>query len=226
MANVTIILGETGSGKSRSIKSLDPEKTIVLNVNNKPLPYAGSKKDYSKERGNLFYCDNYSKVLSMLKSINEKGEKFETIVLDDFTYIMRNEFFDRALEKGYDKYSELAQHNQMIIKYCQQMKEKFNIYLIMHKEDIVSNSIITTMRVASVGKMLIEKYDPVETVTIVLCAIPKYNDNGSVEYRFCTNRCMENGIIIPAKSPEGLFEDLWIPNDLNYVNEKIKQFYE
>ena len=100
MANCIIVLGKSGTGKSTSIKGLDPKETVVLNVLGKRLPFKGSGVVYNKENKNLFRVDDYTQVLSMLQTINEKAPHVKNIVLDDAIYIMRKEYFKRAKETG------------------------------------------------------------------------------------------------------------------------------
>lgn len=102
MANCIIVLGKSGTGKSTSIKGLNPKETVVLNVLGKRLPFKGSGSIYNKENMNLFRVDDYTQVLSMLQNIDKSAPHVKNIVLDDAIYIMRKEYFKRAKETGLD----------------------------------------------------------------------------------------------------------------------------
>lgn len=100
MANCIIILGKTGTGKSTSIKGLNPKETVVINTLRKRLPFKGSQSLYNKENKNLFNLDSYQDVVNYLKLIDEKAKNVRNIVLDDSIFVMRKEFFARAKESG------------------------------------------------------------------------------------------------------------------------------
>ena len=100
MANAVIILGKSGTGKSSSIKGLDPKSTVILNVLGKKLPFKGSNSLYNKENKNLFRIDDYNQAISMLQGIDKSASYVHNVVIDDAIYIMRKEYFKRAKETG------------------------------------------------------------------------------------------------------------------------------
>lgn len=100
MANAVIILGKSGTGKSSSIKNLNPEETIIINPLGKRLPFKGSSKVYNTEKRNYFQLDDYEKIISLLKSIDKDASYVKNIIIDDAIYIMRKEYFKRAKETG------------------------------------------------------------------------------------------------------------------------------
>jgi predicted kinase len=100
MANVCMLLGKSGTGKSTSVKTLDPKETIVINVLKKRLPFKGSSSLYNKENKNLFEVEEYTQVISLLNSIDKSATHVRNIIIDDMIYIMRKEYFKRAKETG------------------------------------------------------------------------------------------------------------------------------
>lgn len=100
MANVCLIMGKSGSGKSTSIKTLNPKETVIFNVLKKKLPFKGSSKLYNVENKNLFNLDDYSQIVSYLQSIDKGATYVKNIVIDDSTYIMRKEYFKTAKQTG------------------------------------------------------------------------------------------------------------------------------
>jgi len=100
MSNISMILGASGTGKSTSIKTLNPEETIVINLLKKKLPFKGSASIYNAEKKNLFNIDTYDKIINYLKAIDEKCPNIKTVVLDDFSYLMRKEQFATAKQTG------------------------------------------------------------------------------------------------------------------------------
>lgn len=225
MANAVIILGKSGTGKSTSIKTLNPKETVVLNVLGKKLPFKGSSTIYSAEKGNLLRVEDYLSLIDILKNIDQKAQHIHNIIIDDAIYIMRKEYFKRAKETGYTKYTELAMHFQQIISTVERMREDINVFLILHSEDIQSDKTTVGYKVSTVGQLIDNQYNPVEVVPMVLYSSIKYNDSGEATYGFYTHRFMEGTIEIPAKSPAEMFNADFIPNDLGLVVQAMKEYY-
>ncbi len=225
MSNLVLVMGESGSGKSTSVKSLDPKETIVFNILGKRLPFKGSAANYNEENKNLFKIDKYDTVITYLDSINTKKPEIKNIVIDDAIYIMRTEFFDRSKEVGFNKYNELADHFRRIIAKCGSLRDDLNIFMLLHTESIEADGSIIGYKSSSVGKLLDKMYRPEENTAITLFAQPKFDDKGKATYGFYTHKMKVNGIEIPAKTPEGMFEEDWIPNDLGLVCKAMKEYY-
>jgi len=102
MANVTILLGKSGTGKSTGIKTLDPKETVIVNVLGKRLPFKGSGTMYSESNKNLFRVEESAQMINLLKACSGQPQ-IKNIILDDAIYIMRKEYFKRAKEAGYGK---------------------------------------------------------------------------------------------------------------------------
>lgn len=224
MANVVMLLGKSGTGKSTSIKTLNPEETVIVNVLGKKLPFKGSSTLYNTEKKNLFRIDDYQQLINLLQACNGQAH-VKNIVLDDCVYIMRKEFFKRAKETGYGKFTELAQHFQQIISTCEGMREDINIFLILHSEDVQSDKILTGYKVATVGAMLDNQYNPIEVVPMVLYSAIKFDEKGNPTYGFYTHATMEGTVQIPAKTPDEMFADNFIPNDLGMVVKAMNEYY-
>ena len=220
-----MILGKSGTGKSTSIKGLDPKETVVINVLGKRLPFKGSNSLYNKENKNLFQRESYTDIISLVQNISDKATNVKNIILDDFIYVMRKEYFSRARETGYNKYTELAQHFQQIISTCEKLREDLNVFMILHSEDIQSDKTTTGYKVSTVGNLVDNCYNPLEVVPMVLYSSVKYDDKGNTQYGFYTHRCKEGVVEIPAKTPDEMFDEDFIPNDLGYVVKKMNEYY-
>ena len=225
MANIIMLLGKSGTGKSTSIKGLDPKETVVINVLGKRLPFKGSNSLYNKENKNLFQRDTYTDIISLIQNISDKAANVKNIILDDFIYVMRKEYFSRAKETGYGKYTELAQHFQQIISTCEKLRDNLTVFMILHSEDVQSDKVTTGYKVSTVGNLVDNCYNPLEVVPMVLYSSVKYDDKGNIEYGFYTHRCKEGVVEIPAKTPDEMFEEDFIPNDLGYVVKKMNEYY-
>jgi hypothetical protein len=105
------------------------------------------------------------------------------------------------------------------------MRDDINIFFVLHSEDIQSDKITTGYKVSTVGNLIDSQYNPLEVVPVVLYSSVKYDEKGNAEYGFYTHRTKEGSVEIPAKSPAGMFEDDFIPNDLSYVITKMNEYY-
>jgi ABC-type dipeptide/oligopeptide/nickel transport system ATPase component len=224
MANVVMILGKSGTGKSTSIKTLDPAETVIINVLGKKLPFKGSNTIYNTEKKNLFRIEDYQQMISLLLAC-DKQANIKNIILDDVIYVMRKEYFKRAKEAGYSKYTELAQHFQQIISTCESMREDINVFMILHSEDVQSEKTTVGYKVSTIGQLLDSQYNPIEVVPMVLYSSIKFDEKGNPTYGFYTHATMEGTIQIPAKTPDEMFTEDFIPNDLGAVVKAMNEYY-
>lgn len=220
-----MILGPSGTGKSTSIKGLDPKETVVLNVLRKRLPFKGSGAIYNADNKNLFNVDEHTQIVNLLNSIDQKAPHVKNVIVEDMTYVMRKEFFKRAKETGYGKYTEIAQHFQQIISTCENMRENINVFFILHSEPVQSDKVTIGFKVSTIGALIDNQYNPVEVVPMVLYSAIKYDEKGNATYGFYTHRCMEGTVEIPAKSPADMFEDDFISNDLGLIVKAMNEYY-
>ncbi len=201
MAIVTFILGHSGSGKSYSLRNLNPEQTALINVIGKPLPFRGGGKLKSMT------TDNSEQICRTLPKI-----KSPVIVIDDFQYIMANEFMRRSHEKGYDKFNDIGRNAWDILSAATSLPADKRVYILSHTQENESGR----TSIKTIGKMLDDKITPEGMVTIVLRT--QVIDG---KYRFVT----QNNGNDTTKSPEGMFADALIDNDLAAVDEAIKIYY-
>lgn len=224
MANVVMLLGKTGTGKTTSIRTLNPEETIIINVLGKKLPFKGSDGQYNSEKKNLFRIEDYQQMINLLQAC-DKQPHVKNIILDDCIYIMRKEYFKRAKESGYGKYTELAQHFQQIISTCEQMRGDINVFMILHSEDVQSDKTTVGYKVSTIGQLIDNQYNPMEVVPMVLYSAIKFDEKGKPTYGFYTHATMEGTVQIPAKTPNEMFEEDFIPNDLGAVVKAMNEYY-
>lgn len=206
MAIPVLIIGKSGSGKSASMKHCVDKDFNLVRVLNKPLPFKG--------KINGWVTDDYQVVLKALKSAPAKS-----IVIDDAGYLITNYFMKNHSTKGkgndvFGLYNTLGDNFWNLIQYIvNSMPADKIVYVIMHEDtDDYGN-----IRAKTIGKLLDDKICLEGMFTIVLRSI-----NNLTEHKFITQS--DGGAI--SKSPEGMFDDLEIPNNLLYVDEKIREYYE
>lgn len=200
MAIPVLILGESGTGKSASLRNFEPDDLKVINVANKPLPFKNKFESIS--------TDDYRTIIKELK-LNKK----KVAVIDDAQYLMANEFMRRATERGFDKFTEIAQNFWTLVNTVKDLPADQVVYFLAHIErDANGNEKIKT-----IGKLLDEKITVEGMFTIVL----KTNVTDGV-YSFITQNSGHDTV----KSPIGMFPSIVIDNDLKYVDEKIRNYYE
>jgi len=217
MSNTILIIGESGTGKSTSIRNLNPEETIIINVLGKPFPFKSARKKYiylSEDRmsGNLFSTDDNSKVMAIIRFVNQKRPDIKNLIIDDFSYLMTNEYMYRCMERGFDKYSEMAKNSWQIIRECNATREDLCCFVMSHSESDETGR----MKCKTIGKVLSNKVVLEGMVTCVLHSIIYEG-----KYKFLTQ---DSGTHM-AKSPMGMFESKLIDNDLNYVKEKMNEYF-
>lgn len=216
MANLIMILGESGTGKSTSIENLDSKETFIIQVVNKPLPFRGYKTKYSlrnKEnpKGNRFVSDRSDLVMKILDSLN-KEKTIKNIIIDDSQYIMANEFMRRAKEKGFEKFTEIGQNFYMLIDKANDMRDDINVIFLQHIEINDAGRV----KAKTIGKLLDDKVGIEGRFTVVL--MTEIEDGN---YYFRT----QNNGNDTCKSPKGMFEELRIPNDLKIVIDKVNEYF-
>jgi ABC-type dipeptide/oligopeptide/nickel transport system ATPase component len=211
MATGILVIGESGSGKSTSVRNLKPEETYIVNVQGKPLPWRGSKDQYNLESKNMTHVDNSQKIGSILHSVSERAPHINTVVVDDFQYIMVNEMMRRSKETGYTKFTEIARGIWDLINLIPTLREDLKVVFLSH----VETTSLGKEKVKTVGKMLDDQVNIEGMFTIVLKAICH---NG--EYLFST----KNSGMDTVKTPMGMFEADTIQNDLVNVIECINNY--
>lgn len=225
MANIVMLLGKSGTGKSTSVKGLDPKETVVINVLGKRLPFKGSQGLYNAQNNNLFQRDDYQSIITLLGQIDKSAPHVKNVIIDDMIYVMRKEYFKRAKETGYGKYTELAQHFQQMVSTCEGLRGNLNVFFILHSEDIQSDKTTTGYKVSTVGNLVDNQYNPLEVVPMVLYSSVVYDDKGQARYGFYTHRFKEGTVEIPAKTPDGMFDEDFISNDLGLVVKAMNEYY-
>lgn len=223
MAIMTMILGESGTGKTTSLRNLSPEQTALIQIVRKPLPFKpkgwavvaedkGSGLEKTAESGNIYITDSASQISAAIKKI-----KKDIIVIDDFQYLMANEFMrgvtiETKGNEQFMKFNRIAKNAWDVINTAASLPDTKRVYILAHTQ----TDDFGKTKVKTIGKLLDEKITLEGLFSIVLRTEAT---NGNYSFR------TQNSGMDTVKSPMELFESN-IPNDLNEVDTAICEYYE
>tara|TARA_R110000851_G_scaffold192173_1_gene342759 strand:+ start:4518 stop:5198 length:681 start_codon:yes stop_codon:yes gene_type:complete len=224
MAQSVLVIADSGTGKSTSIRKLDPTETFIINIANKPLPFKGWKKNYSNiskdnPKGNMTSASSAPGIIKAMQHVNDKMLHIKTLVIDDWQYMSSFEYFDRANEKGYDKFTSIAANLAQVAKMPKDMREDLTIFFLTHSEESTDVNGNRRVKAKTVGKMIDNALTLEGLFSIVLFGKIRKTEDG-LEYGFDTQNNGEN----TCKSPMGMFEESFINNDLQFVKDCIIKY--
>lgn len=195
-----LILGESGSGKSTSLRNFNPSEVGIFNVAGKPLPF---RKKLPKV--------DYATYKTIYKGLSRP--KLKTYVIDDSQYLMAFEEFDRAKETGYTKFTEMALNFSGLVRWCiTDLPPDVIIYFLHHVETTETGKI----KAKTVGKMIDSKLTLEGLFSIVLLC--QTTGDG---HQFIT----QSDGYTTAKSPMDMFPPT-MDNDLKLVDTTIRDYWE
>lgn len=215
------IVGATGTGKSTSIKHLNPEETYIINVAKKELPFKGSEKLYNVEKKNYKEVDDANEISRLLKTISEKAPHIKNIILEDSNYVMGFTMLDKAMEKGYEKFSVMAKDTVTMIRTAKQLRDDIIVFYFSHPDTVEDGGEIIGYKMKTSGKLIDSQINLEGLFTMVIYTNVDENKDGTASYQFVTNRYKK----YPAKSPDGMFAETKIPNNLQLVVNTINEYY-
>ncbi len=215
------IVGNSGTGKSTAIKYLNPEETYVINVAKKELPFKGSEKLYNSERKNYKEIDDAIEIATLLKTLSDKAPHIKNIVIEDSNYIMGFTMVDKATEIGYTKFSIMAKDMVDLFRTARKLREDIVVFYLSHPETIEDAGEIVGYKIKTAGKLIDNQVLLEGLLTVCLYTYVEENKDGSASYNLLTNRFRK----YPAKSPDGMFSELKIPNNLQLVAESLNNYY-
>lgn len=204
MAQMVLIMGESGTGKSTSMRNCSADTIAVVNPVGKPLPF----------KNRFVTLDNETDARKICKWMKEQaaaGKKL--IVVDDFQYILAVPYMNRIKETGWDKYNDFGANYFEIINVCKDLPDDVVVAYMTHLETLENG--LTTVKL--IGKLLREKITIEGLFTVVL----RTGVNEGKYYFYTQNSGKDT-----VKSPLGMFPAYAIDNDLNYVADKIRNYYE
>lgn len=210
MSIATMILGQSGTGKTTSLRNLNPADVLLIQCIKKPLPFraTGWKTRLTlKSEGNVIQTSDPVVIEKCLRQ-----SRAEIVVIDDYQSVMVNQLMDRSSEKGYDKFTDIAKGAWNVFNAAGDLAEHRRVYILAHTQ----TDDFGQTRMKTVGKMVDQTLVPEGYFTIVL-RTEVINGN----YKFATQTSGQDC----CKSPMGMFPDMHIDNDLAMVDKEISSFY-
>ena len=213
MSLPVLVIGRSGSGKTFSLKEFKKGEVSIISVEKGRLPFKSDVQvaripnnfeNGEKTSAGAVNAAKYAWICNAIKTAPTKA-----VVIDDSQYLLVNELFDRAYEKGYDKFTEMAAKFRNLIHFVNDLDDDSKIVYFLHHSETDTDG---REKVKTIGKMLDEKLTVEGCFDIVLyCKDQKFYTQGDS--------------ISVAKSPEGMFQSVEIPNDLKAVNDTIREYY-
>jgi len=208
-----LVEAKSGSGKTTSLRNLDPEKTMVIQGYKKRLPFRhkGWKAwDKETQTGSIFYAPSFEIAQAAVIKMAEVGK--EIIIIDDFVYMFANRVMDDAETKGFDKWNYLAKSYYNLLKTIDEVDSDARVYIFTHTDQDENGMI----KMKTAGKLIDNLMTPEGQFTMVLGM--RKSDDGAY---FITN----GGGTTPYKTPMDMFPDKEVPNDLKIIDDTICEFY-
>lgn len=227
MSSIICLAGLSNSGKSTSLKYLNPESTFIISCTNKQLQIPGFRKKYTKITiqegkilGNWYVSNNYSQIEKVMGAVSKTRPEITTIVLDDVNYLLSNETFATALTKGYEKFSVMAKNYYDLIQFCQDLRDDLNIVFITHIENC-GTEIDPVYRMWTTGKMLTSQINLDGLFSYIIYSERYIDDvDNEVHYRFKTRTDGND----TCRSVEGCFENKYVEPNMKMVLDRINEF--
>lgn len=209
MSIATLVLGQSGTGKSTSLRNFNPNDVLLIQSIRKPLPFRSKEwKPLTSDGGSIYVSDNAEQIIKVMNKCTRP-----IIVLDDMQYIMANEYMRRAQETGFNKFTEIGKKTWDIFNASSQLSDDKRVYILSHTEENDAGK----TKIKTIGKMLDEKITLEGMVTVCL-QTAVIND----KYVFMTRNNGNNTV----KTPIDMFDSEHIDNDLKAVDDAICNFFE
>lgn len=222
MAQLVFLVGKSGMGKSTSLRHLNPDETVIINTDQKALPFKQFNLKYNEDKRNYRKTSDVNIVIATLKKVNEL-QNVKTIIIDTWSRIMTDAIMSPSFraEKGFDKWTKMASAQYDLINFINDsMREDIIVYLFAHPESHYDEGGFATERIGVQGKML-ERFVPESFSTIVLYAEIIKQPGQPNKHVF---RTVSSGSDT-CKTPLEMFAENAIDNDLTIVNQAIREYY-
>lgn len=225
MADKGFMFGESKTGKSTSLKNLDPSTTFIINVADKSLPFKGWEKIYtpfsSKDlTGNIISVSDAELILKVMDIVDKQLPHIKTLILEDFQYMSGFKFMNKINEKGFEKFNQIANDIYLVaMKKPKEMRKDLIIFYLNHEENVSDETGIIKTKAKTCGK-LIDNLITLEGLFTTVLRSNRKKTKAGIEYYFET----QTDGITTAGTPMGMFNTPEIPNDLELVRKAILDY--
>lgn len=221
-----MIAGNSGSGKSTSLRNLDPATTFLVNCGKKDLPFPKARLNYrpfdkATGKGNMISTNVFEHVNAIIPLIGNKLPNVKTLIIDDVQFAMAASVMKNIAIKGFDKWNELAHGIWLMVEAAKAQRDDLTVIFLAHLESNYDQDGIKNTKTKTVGKLIDNVINLDGLFTTILYSEANRNETGGVDYLF---RTRTNGSDT-CKSPMGMFEDDYIPNDLAEVLSIMNEYY-
>lgn len=227
MSNLICLAGQSNTGKSTSLRTLDPKSTFIISCTNKQLQIPGFRKKYTKVEikdkklvGNWYVNNNYAQIGKVLSAVSNTRPEIKVVVLDDINYLLSNETFENALDKGYTKFSVMAKNYYELLADCQLLRDDLTVVVITHTENY-GTDMDPQYRMWTTGKMLTQQINLDGMFSYIIYSDRYIDDtDDEVHYRFKTRTDGND----TCRSVAGCFTEKYIEPDMKAVIDRINEF--
>jgi len=215
MSRAILVMGESGSGKTTSLRTLDPKTTFIIEADGKGLSWRGWKKNYSTENKNYIETDKVGSIMQILNRIdNQDMTHIKVVVIDTLNMIMVNDEMRRMREKGFDKWQDMATSIWELISDIHKLRDDLTVVCLAHSQTDKDDNgyIFTKMKTSGrkLDKLVVES--KFSTVLLSKATADGYIFETSADHS-------------TAKSPMECFDET-IPNDMNFVIDTLTKYEE
>jgi hypothetical protein len=230
-----LILAESGFGKSTSageipelgIKGLDPKKSMIIACSEKGLPFRGWRKKYvsiakDPQNGNYLATNDPAKINKTIDFCLKNRPEIDNYLVDDFNFVMQDYYMENAKNKGFATFQSIGYDVNTIFKRFDAIHREGKNIIVMGHPDYYEVNGVHKVKLKTVGNMVDQYITPVGKFEVVLMGVEENDErSGAIKKQFATGYVSDS---VRGKAPYGMFEDLYIPNDLGYVVEKVNEY--
>lgn len=228
MASKVLLVGKSGSGKSYSLRSLNPKETFIICPDEKNPPFEGWRNNYimKDETGkfnpkncNYYKVTDWDAIRKALTFVSTVRTEIKTVVIDTITYAMIGEFMQKAKQTGYGKFTEMGANVYETLKMIDGLRDDLTVIVVAHTDHEQENGVDKSTFCVPGGKLVRDVVKPEGMFTITLeTLVEKVGEE--VKYYFM----VQNNTTNMAKSPAGIFKADKIDNDMNFVLESVRKY--
>lgn len=204
-----MILGQSGSGKTTSLRNLNPSESFYIDADGKGLSWKGWRKQYCKENKNYYRTDDADQIYAIMQQIDTKQKQIKYLIIDTLNGIMVGDEMRRAKDKGYDKWMDLAQSVFNIVDYSNKMRDDLFVILMAHSQTSDDGFTCMLTNGRKLNKICLES-----KMTTVLIA-------KEIDGKYVFETRAHNST---AKTPMGAFDEDIIENDIVPVIKVLEEF--